>query len=226
MCFVDDEVVLDSDWAYNVASAFESGGIVAIAGNTVTLSQNYGDSWLPKSLYWIVSCAKWYGNGTHETGNMWTMNSAIDKQVFTTVGGIDATLGPRGGKEAGYLGLAEDLAFSLRLRAAGYKIHFIPLVSCGHHVQHAQVSFAYIIKKSIWIGFERRLLMLGGIVSRKRARSILALMMDLVLPRNANRASPSGVLPARLAICVSILSALYGFLLVHRASLRIASDLA
>jgi 2-polyprenyl-3-methyl-5-hydroxy-6-metoxy-1,4-benzoquinol methylase/glycosyltransferase involved in cell wall biosynthesis len=219
VCFVDDDVILDVDWARRIVSVFESGKLVALAGGAVPLWENPRDSWFPKSLDWIVSCTTWYGNEIRKTVNMWTMNAAIDRQVFVEVGGFNESLGPLKGREAGYSSLAEDLEFSLRLHAAGYKVYFVPWVSCGHLVQHSQVSLQYIIRRSVWVGFERRLLLYTGGSSPSLALSA----KDLAKSCFPSRGDFRNEFRAKLAIYISMSSALYGFLFVRGDVSRIVA---
>ena len=131
--FVDDDVMLSPGWVKKALTVLSSTSADALAGSAMPAWEDPRDSWLPQSMDWIVSCTGWYGNRAMESHNMWTMNAAIRKDVFIGLGGFNAALGPRGGRESGYQCLAEDLEFSLRLRRAGHKILYVPEMSCLHN---------------------------------------------------------------------------------------------
>jgi glucosyl-dolichyl phosphate glucuronosyltransferase len=155
--FVDDDVILDSGWVKSALLEFQrSVGVAAIVGTTWPRWDNLLDSWLPRSLFWIISCSGWFREDFHEVRTMWTMNSAVRREVFLRLGGFREELGPRHGREAGYWSLAEDLEFSIRMGSSGDKIFFSPSTMCYHNVQHSQIVMPYIARRAMWIGKTRR----------------------------------------------------------------------
>ena len=212
--FVDDDVVLENSWAANVIRHFQAlDEVGAIAGAAEPLWERIEDSWLPKELYWIISCTGWYKFEFAEVRNMWTMNSAVQRTEFELAKGFDVSLGPRMGRESGYASIAEDLEFSLRLRSLGSKILFAPDINCKHHVQHSQTTFEYILKRSLWIGRSRRLLFARG-VENYTERVTLVSMSKALLGRRRGTSlygRPNN-LRATLAVLVAFLGLAVGYL--------------
>ena len=183
--FVDDDVVLEEHWAANALKVFQhSGRVAALTGSAIPIWESAEDAWLPQALYWVISCTSWFRSNFVEVRNMWTMNSAIRKDVFLKAGGFDTKLGPRMGREAGYSSLAEDLELSLRLRSLDFQIFHVPSVACRHHVQGSQVRLSYIAARSLWIGRSRKMLARLG-VNRDVER--LALLSYFTVPLSGFR---------------------------------------
>lgn len=210
--FVDDDVVLLNDWVGNVRRLTNQiTGIDGLSGAAYPLWEDPRDSWLPISLYWVISCTGSFGNTFQEIRNMWTMNAVIRKDAFKSVGGFDEHLGPLKTREAGFRFLAEDLELTLRLRKRGYRIYFAPSIGCLHHVQHSQVSFRYIVRRSLWIGRERRILVNQGNLTGAESRIVSRFIKELIIGSSdsVNRNLMSRV-KANLAIVLSAVSTIVG----------------
>ena len=214
--FVDDDVVLPEDWAATVIQLFQDKpALIGISGLANPLWEDGRDAWLPRSLYWVISCTEWFGDAFRETKNMWTMNAAIRRGALLEAGGFDTQLGPKITRDAGYRSLAEDLELTLRLRGQGHRFYFAPFVKCLHYVQHSQVTFPYIIRRSIWIGKERRHLLRIGNLTHEEPR-VVRQFFEEFLSGNTCRESPRSNLAGRvkgnLALVCSLFAVVMGFL--------------
>lgn len=209
--FVDDDVILDKDWAHKIVLFFEKNdSATGLVGSARPLWMNPEDCWFPVPLRWIVSCTDWFEQKTHEVTNMWTMNCAAKRDDMLACGGFKEELGPQGGREAGYAFLAEDFELSRRLRVDGHKIFFVPSVKCSHHVQHSQVELRYVIKRSLWIGRERKIMARLGETQDVEANTLGKLLTFFLDGRSTsnlfNRARGS------LTIAICMFSVLMGVL--------------
>lgn len=211
IAFLDDDVVLDRNWASNVLQVFSLyRGLDALTGAAKPLWEKPDDSWLPVSLYWVVSCGKFLGERPRETRNLWTNNMVIKRDIFFDVGGFNTGLGPRRGRK-GYHLIAEDLEFTLRLRKAGFTAFYVPSVKCFHYVQHSEVDFRYILLRSVWIGKERRFLISLQYLTGAEAPLLIRLVRDLIMGETVT-ASLRSLVKSKMAITISILGAIIGFI--------------
>jgi glycosyltransferase involved in cell wall biosynthesis len=211
VAFLDDDVVLCDDWALNVLKSFsEIPELSALTGSAEPLWEDLRDSWLPTSLYWVISCTGYFGNVIKITKNLWAANMVIKKDVFFFVGGFDENLGPHKGRK-GYHSIAEDLEFTIRLNSKGYLAFYIPSVKCYHNVRHTEVSFRYILERAYWIGRERRLLIKKQYLTDAEVPVLRMLLSDFVFSMTS-LATLSSFIKQRLAIIISVFGALIGFL--------------
>lgn len=212
--FVDDDVALARNWADEVVELFRSRlDIDGIAGSAYPMWEDERDAWLPLSLYWVVSCTAWFGDAFRETGNMWTMNAAIRRRAFLEVGGFSEELGPAGGREAGFGSLAEDLELTIRLKRNRRQIFYAPRVKCFHHIQHSQVTLAYVVRRSFWIGRERRMLFASRNFTDGESRVLYLSLRELLL--SEVKISPRysiALVKGKVALLCSLLATLVGFL--------------
>jgi len=212
VAFLDDDVVLCDDWALNVLKSFsEIPESSALTGSAEPLWEDLRDSWLPTSLYWVISCTGYFGNVIKITKNLWAANMVIKKDVFFFVGGFDETLGPHKGRAYGYHSIAEDLEFTIRLNKKGFLAYFVPSVKCYHHVQHEQVTLRYIFERAFWIGRERRLLIEKQYLTNAEVPVLRMLLFDFIFSRTSSATLPIFI-KQRLAIIISVFGALIGFL--------------
>ncbi len=212
VAFVDDDVVLDNDWAQETILFFETNSTATgLVGSARPLWMNPQDSWFPVPLYWIVSCTDWFKQETREVTNMWTMNCVAKRDDVLTCGGFQEQLGPQKGREAGYAFLAEDFELSKRLRATGGKIFYVPSVKCRHHVQHSQVEMRYVIQRSLWIGRERKIMARLG-ENQDVEAGTLRTALRFPLNNDSNGNSIISKLRGALAISAALISISVGLL--------------
>jgi GT2 family glycosyltransferase len=213
VAFLDDDVVLCDDWAAKVLKSFtEIPELDALTGSAYPLWENFRDSWLPISLYWVISCTEYFGNVHRKTKNLWTANMVIKKGTFASVGGFNETLGPHKGRVYGYHSIAEDLEFTIRLNNKGFLAYFVPSVKCYHHVQHEQVTLRYIFERAFWIGRERRLLIEKQYLTGAEVPVLRMLLSDFIISRTS-WTTLSSLIKQRLAVIISAFGAFTGFLI-------------
>ena len=59
MAFVDDDVLLQPDWAKNMVKAFDDDAVIGVTGPAIPLWEDTSMDWFPKEFYWITSCTAW-----------------------------------------------------------------------------------------------------------------------------------------------------------------------
>ena len=176
VAFVDDDVVLEPNWVKNMVETY-SDGIIGVTGSAYPLWQDKKLNWLPKELYWLISCTDWTDwHEITEVGTLWGHSMSFRKEAFEKAG------------DFAFMRVGEDLEFSNRVREkTGMKLLFNPRVRVGHKVHGYRVGFKFVAKRSRYMGSSRRLLKItnnpqntNGKALYGIVRIILRLPMDCV----------------------------------------------
>jgi GT2 family glycosyltransferase len=153
IAFVDDDVVLDAEWASEMVKSYEDPSVIGVTGSTMPLWQDGKLAWLPKELYWLISCTDWteWVEPT-EARSLWGHNMSVRREAFATAGHFSPALGY-------HTPMAEDLEFSLRVKIkTGGKLLFNPAVRAWHKVYSYRVGLKFVASRAHHIGVSRRLL--------------------------------------------------------------------
>ncbi len=153
VAFVDDDVVLDPQWAKEMVRSYEDPSVIGVTGSAVPLWQDRRLTWLPKELYWLISCTDWTRwSAPVEARSLWGGNMSVRREAFDKAGSFSSALGY-------HAPIAEDLEFSLRVKIkTGGKLLFNPDAKVSHKVHGYRVGFRFISSRSHHIGVSRRLL--------------------------------------------------------------------
>lgn len=159
IAFVDDDVILSSDWAEEMIKTYDE-SIIGVTGLADPLWECSPPRWLPEEFYWIIGCTTWLdGEGIREVRNVWTMNASFKRETFDKGVLFSTTIGPYGGSMKGREKnkISEDLEFSMKARrSTGKRIVHNPKVKVKHRVTKDRISWEYIIQWSYWIGASRK----------------------------------------------------------------------
>jgi GT2 family glycosyltransferase len=153
IAFVDDDVVLSPDWASEMVKSYEDKNIIGVTGAALPLWRDTRLDWLPKELYWLISCTEWTDwKGIIEVRSVWGANMSFRREAFEKAGTFLQSLGY-------HAPMAEDLEFSLRVRAkTGKNLVFNPKAFVWHKVYGYRVGFRFVAARAHHIGVSRRLL--------------------------------------------------------------------
>lgn len=159
LAFVDDDVVLFSDWAEKLVKTFaEDESVIGVSGSALPLWEDSAMAWLPEEFYWLVSCTGWFdGDPGSPLRNAWGMNMAFRREVFTYASFDEQLGGNRGARDGSKLGLlAEDAVLSLRAREAMKgRIVFDPEVRVHHKVLRYRLTPRYVRRRAFWEGYTK-----------------------------------------------------------------------
>lgn len=156
IAFIDDDAPVFPQWAASVVQTFSDDSVIAVTGPAVPKWADQEAPWLPKELYWIISCTDWANlEGPRDIRNVWGMNMAFRREAFEAAGGFSTSIGGMHGKRLH----GEEVELSLRVRSrTGKRIVYNPQVRVMHKVYSRRLSLSWIAKTSYWIGFTRPLL--------------------------------------------------------------------
>ena len=159
ICLLDDDVVLDRDWARNVVEThmlIPRAG--AATGPVLPLWVGKPAKWIPASMYWLVSCTGWDWKGLTLIRNVGGMNSSYDKKTLLQTTLFDPTIGPKnGGAKAGkvlYIG-AEEVDICHKIRRNGKLIVYNPRIIVYHKIYESYASWRSLTKRAVHFGFTR-----------------------------------------------------------------------
>ncbi len=157
--FVDDDVLLFSDWAKETIKSYENSSIIGVTGHAFPIWENESMTWLPQELYWITSCTDFIGfkhpQAVRTAGgmNMSFRREAFDycrfSQDFGHIAREHKKVGP----------VVDDAEFSINLRLkTGKTILFNPLVRVKHRVYSYRLGKQFVRGQAYWQGYSKALL--------------------------------------------------------------------
>lgn len=169
IAFVDDDVVLLSDWAEKLVDTFAADrSIIGVAGSALPLWEDPSMAWLPEEFHWLISCTGWFDGGRGSSlRNAWGMNMAFRREAFAHAMFDERLGGNKGARDGSKLGLlAEDTVFSLRVRQATRgRIVYNPDVRVHHKVSRYRLTSRYIRRRAYWEGYTKAVLRRESAVS-------------------------------------------------------------
>lgn len=152
--FVDDDAILDPSWTRTVITEFDlSEDLIGITGITLPQWKNQEDSWIPRSLYWLIGCTDSRAPKKKEFVDWASGTNMVFRRVLFN--GILFDQGLGGIKEHGKLSFAGDENdFVLRLaQTTGKHLLYCPDVRVFHKVPPYKVSATYIRRYSMMQGY-------------------------------------------------------------------------
>ncbi len=160
IAFIDDDVVLFSNWAEEMVKAYHDESIIGVTGPGLPMWEEGEKSWLPEELYWIVSATAFTGWTSERTvRSAWGMNMSFRREAFSQCLFSTSFGQTTGGKEAWKAGPVDDAEFSIKLRLKTNKsIMYNPLVQVYHKVYKYRLSRKFISGQSYWQGYSKALL--------------------------------------------------------------------
>jgi len=153
VAFVDDDVILDSNWSCAILSAFKKlDGIIGATGPAYPYWVDGRADWLPTELDWLIGCTRWFKSDVPvQVRNCWGMNMCFKAEAFRKVGLLSTSTGYHRGV------FAEDVEFSLRVRKlTDKKLYYLPDMKVLNKVYAYRLSSRFIVARSSWIGYSRR----------------------------------------------------------------------
>jgi GT2 family glycosyltransferase len=144
IAFIDDDAIADPKWVQAIVGSFVGDERVgAVTGLTVPRWESDG-SWLPKELYWMISCSYVTATTTYEVERSFGMNMAIKRTVLDRVGLFDERLGLVGKKWLG----GEDTELVWRVSKSGFKILCNPDVKVFHAIPKTRLEIDALLKRA------------------------------------------------------------------------------
>lgn len=158
IAFLDDDAVAKPGWTAAIRAAFAvDATIVGITGPVQPLWVDTSAAWLPRELYWLISCTDFAGWTTSRpVRGAWGVNMGFRRRAFEMAGLFSLDAGYAGGPRREPW--SEDLEFSLRARrSTGDTIWFVPGMRVSHKVYPFRLTNRFVSQRARLVGSAQRL---------------------------------------------------------------------
>ena len=144
IAFLDDDATADSGWLDALTAGFTDQSVGGVGGRILPAWAKPPPGWLPPEFWWVVGCSYVGLPATaQEIRNPIGANMAFTRSVFEQVGGFREEIGRVGSIPLG----CEETELSIRARAAGFNIWYVPDAVVHHWVPGARLTLRYFLHR-------------------------------------------------------------------------------
>jgi GT2 family glycosyltransferase len=161
VAFVDDDVILTSEWAKSLIETHNRDDVVGVTGPVLPKwNKEKNWEWFPKEFDWIFGCSRWLGfDKKTEVSSVVGANASFKREALNEVGGYRETLGAFWSRRQEWQITGEETDLSLRIRArTGKSIIYDPGACVFHNIQSYKMSLSFIFQRAFQVGKTRRML--------------------------------------------------------------------
>ncbi len=217
VAFMDDDAVACPGWIQSIRKAFaENPSADAATGRIEPEWMEPGLDWLPRPLYWIISCTYMDMPAGEEARTVIGTNMAFRKRKFLEIGGFHKKLGAvqkwkkRDGKWISKTGLVgEERDLCIRLLNSGGKIVYSREMAVKHKVYGFRLIMKNILERSYWEGYSK------GLIAKMYSGAALSTERDYLF-HLAKESPGRGPLPRRVrqfaTLCFTVMAVGFGYL--------------
>ncbi len=217
VAFMDDDAIACPGWIGSVRKAFtENPEADAATGRIEPEWMEPGLDWLPRPLYWIVSCTYTDLPAGEENRTVIGANMAFRKKKLQEIGGFHLQLGAvqkwkkRGGKWISKTGLVgEERDLCIRLLNSGGKIAYSPDMAVKHKVYGFRLTMKNMLERCYWEGYSK------GLIEKKYSKMTLAVEKNYIFHlAKSIKGDAGGYTGPRQAatICFTVLAVGFGYI--------------
>jgi GT2 family glycosyltransferase len=154
IAFLDDDAVAESGWLDALTAGFADESVGGVGGHVKPAWAAAPPSWLPPEFWWVVGCS-YVGLPieAREVRNPIGANMAFTRSVFEHVGGFREEIGRVGTIPLG----CEETEFSIRARAAGFTVWYLPTAIVHHSVPAERLTLRYFLRRCYAEGLSKAL---------------------------------------------------------------------
>ncbi len=152
LAFTDDDVVVDSEWLYQIEKMFAAYPADALGGRILPLYPDRAPRWVKDFKDLLSGPIVWHDYGAEiriydkRMNPFVGANMAVRKSVFAEMGLFRSDLG------AGQGTMGDDSEFFERLSGAGKKLYYCGGALVRHPVDRARMNLFYVAKWKIAYG--------------------------------------------------------------------------
>lgn len=144
IAMLDDDARARPGWLAALVAPFADPDVVGTGGLTVPDWAGGQPAWFPDEFLWVVGAS--FAGGPRQAGpvrNVWSLNMAVRREVFESVGGFRETFGKVGARSQ-----PEDTELCLRMAAvSGGHWRFVPDAVVEHVVSPDRARFGYFLSR-------------------------------------------------------------------------------
>lgn len=154
IAFLDDDAIAERGWLDALTAGFAQGSVGGVGGQVTPSWAAAPPSWLLPEFWWVVGCS-YVGLPTEarEVRNPIGANMAFTRSVFEHVGGFREEIGRVGTIPLG----CEETEFSIRARAAGFTVWYLPAAIVHHSVPAERLTLRYFLRRCYAEGLSKAL---------------------------------------------------------------------
>lgn len=156
IAFLDDDAVAEPDWLAQLGKGLCISSAVGVGGRINPVWQPKRPVWFPNEFDWVVGSTY---RGMPETlapvRNAWTVNMAVNRQVFEAVGGFRHGFGKVGARSQ-----PEDTDFCIRVaqKFPGKHWFYLPEAVVWHKTPASRTTFRYYLTRNYYEGWGKAFL--------------------------------------------------------------------
>jgi glucosyl-dolichyl phosphate glucuronosyltransferase len=159
IAFVDDDVIVESNWLHNLTVALQDGDCAGAGGRILPEREFAMPAWMSQDLLRVGGVLPFFDLGP-AAGKLdrapYGANMAYRREMFEKYGFFRTDLGRCGNS----LISSEDTEFGRRLLAAGEKFHYEPGAIVYHAIPQERLDRKYF--QAWWFGLGRSSVLLNG----------------------------------------------------------------
>lgn len=191
VAFLDDDAAADPEWTERLVEAYaQDPNALGVSGHVRPEWRAPRPAWFPDEFLWVVGCSyRGQPESRAVVRNGIGANMSFRRDVLTTIGGFDSSIGRIGKDAAG----CEETELSIRARRAfpGQHIVLEPGARCAHAVTPDRVTKAYFRRRCKAEGRSKALV--AGLVSRGDALQSETAYVKKTLPLGVLRNLGAGL---------------------------------
>ncbi len=202
VAFMDDDAILEPDWARELVGSYERHEAVAVGGKMVPKWEVDEPRYLPPEFYFLIGVT--YRGFREDEGpvrNTFSSNLSFRRERFQELGGFVTDMGKRG--ENNLQGAETELCARL-YRETGERVIYNPDAVAAHRVYEYRTERMWLLKRSFWQGYSKRVMEKRLPGSTETERAFVSDLLTRFVPDRAKQlvVSPS---VARLDLFVMLL---------------------
>ncbi|MEV6600930.1 glycosyltransferase [Actinoplanes sp. NPDC051346] len=144
IAFVDDDVIMDTDWLGNLIGPFADPRVIGAGGGIAPAWEGPEPRWMPAEFLWAVG-GSYAGlpTTTSRVRNVWSAGMVVRRDAFLAVGGFRTGFGKLGSQNR-----PEDTELCLRMSGLnGGHWMYVPDAVIRHEVPAERSTFAWFVRR-------------------------------------------------------------------------------
>jgi len=147
VAFLDDDAIAEPDWLARLVAPFVDPSVYATGGRAKLTWSGGKPKWFPEELDWVVGGSyTWLPQRPTLVSNPHGHNMCFRRDVFSTIGMFDTSLGRRGNR--GQAGEEREICLRIAYHLPGAKIVYEPGALVLHKVRYDRARWNYLVKRA------------------------------------------------------------------------------
>lgn len=153
VAFMDDDALLDEEWAVELVETYNRYDAVAVGGRMAPRWETEKPQFLPSEFYFLIGVT--YRGFREDEGpvrNTFSSNLSFRRDVFLGLDGFKTNMGKQG--ENNLQGGETELCVRL-YRETGERVIYNPDAVAEHRVYEYRTDRGWLLKRSFWQGYSK-----------------------------------------------------------------------